>query len=650
MKRNFTLTLLVLVVTLLTNLSLKAQTTTLQIDITTAGTLETLLGSNKNTVENLTLAGNINGTDINTLRDIIANQKLTSLDIANVTILGGTTYNDKYNNSWPTVENEITDNMFHQLPKLTSIVLPKKITKIGARAFNLCHGLTSIDIPSKVTEIGSSAFAQCSTLTKVIIPASVTTIGASAFYYSQAISEIHCLGSTPATLGSGNVFSGVDQTVCTLYVPYGATGKYTAKAIWLNFTNMVEENPVKPETVTKTLTVSPAGSLAGLLSSNDMSDVTDIILSGDLNGTDIKTLRAMENLFVLDIQNSRIVAGGDAYYNYAGADQYTSNDIIPAYAFFGLRKLTSVLLPATITKIDNSAFYECSSLASIDLPGNVNTIEEYAFCRCYTLDFPVIGSNVTTIGNYAFASNYKMETANIPNTVSTLGSAAFQGNTKLTTVTMGSGLTTLNSSTFSGCIALKNITIGANITTLGDNTFNGCTALESIIIPENVTNIGNATFRGCTALKTASMGSKVTTVPAGAFFDCTSLQSVYCKTLIPPSITANSFYNVPVSTCTLYVPTISISTYGTTAYWKDFLNIVDITTGISSDSTSDLYVSSTADGILITTEEPALVSIYDISGKTVYQELQITEPTNISLAKGIYFVKTGKQTVKVIVK
>jgi len=67
---------------------------------------------------------------------------------------------------------------------LSSVKIPKSVTKIGSEAFRGCSKLESIEIPDSVTEIGEKAF-KSSSLASVVIPDSVTKIGDKAFEYTD---------------------------------------------------------------------------------------------------------------------------------------------------------------------------------------------------------------------------------------------------------------------------------------------------------------------------------------------------------------------------------------------------------------------------------------------------------------------------------
>ena len=68
----------------------------------------------------------------------------------------------------------------------TSVTIPreingKKVTAIGAYAFEYCTKLTNIEIPNTITSIGYGTFYNCQKLTNIEIPNSVTYIGAYTF-------------------------------------------------------------------------------------------------------------------------------------------------------------------------------------------------------------------------------------------------------------------------------------------------------------------------------------------------------------------------------------------------------------------------------------------------------------------------------------
>ena len=78
-----------------------------------------------------------------------------------------------------------------------------------------------------------------------------------------------------------------------------------------------------------------------------------LTISGPLNGTDILTIRAMAgNLKVLNLKEASIVE--DKVNSYRGTGNnanYTQNNVIGDYMFYGMTALTKVVLPKNVWSI-----------------------------------------------------------------------------------------------------------------------------------------------------------------------------------------------------------------------------------------------------------------------------------------------------------
>ncbi len=83
--------------------------------------------------------------------------------------------------------------------KITSVVLPKKLTKIGEYAFT-DNKLENVEIPDSVISIGEYAF-YANKIKNIIIPDGTISIGMSAFMSNEA--ETLILGNSLTTIGDG---------------------------------------------------------------------------------------------------------------------------------------------------------------------------------------------------------------------------------------------------------------------------------------------------------------------------------------------------------------------------------------------------------------------------------------------------------------
>ena len=242
--------------------------------------------------------------------------------------------------------------------------------------------------------------------------------------------------------------------------------------------------------ITKQITIKldKAGTLPDRITSSKKYKITNLKIIGEINGTDFRMIREMAgsdyyggstegNLSVLDLSEAKIVIGGGDCFN--GYSCYTSNDVIGNRAFSGCSRLTSLTLPASITRIGDDAFCCCSGLTSLTLPAGITEIGYGAFWGC---------SGLTSL--------------NLPAGITSIGDDAFYGCSGLTSITLPAGITEIGGSAFNGCSRLTSLTLPAGLTQIDDYAFSECSGLTSIYVyAEKVPKIGEDVFTGCDAKK-----------------------------------------------------------------------------------------------------------------------------------------------------
>lgn len=129
---------------------------------------------------------------------------------------------------------------FSGCQSLLSVIIPNGVTNIGNEAFNTCTSLLSITISDSVTSIGRSAFGHCYSLTSITIPIGITNIGETAFWGCYGVKVYHVLPTTPPTLSSTNVFSGIPSD-CIIYVPVGTLAAYQSETNWSTYAAQMRE-------------------------------------------------------------------------------------------------------------------------------------------------------------------------------------------------------------------------------------------------------------------------------------------------------------------------------------------------------------------------------------------------------------------------
>ena len=345
-------------------------------------------------------------------------------------------------------------------------IIPNSVTKIGNFAFECCGSLTSIVIPNSVTEIGHYAFYSCDSLTSIDIPNSVIEIGYGVFEDCPGLTSIVVESGNPRYDSRNNCNAIIETADNTLI--YGC------------------KNTIIPNSVTTIGDYAFSG-CHGLTSIDIPDSVTEIGFGA---------FESCTGLTSIVIPNSVTAIGGDAFNNtawyknqpdgmvYAGKVAYKYKGTMPSgtnmtfkegtlgiagYAFEDCTRLTSIVIPNSVTSIGDGAFYNCSGLTSIVVESGNPRYDSHNNC------------------------NAIIETAS--NTL------------------------------IAGC---KNTTIPKSVTAIGDLAFAGCDGLTSIVIPNSVTSIGDMAFAFCDGLTSIVIPNSVTEIDYFAFYECFGLTDVYC--------------------------------------------------------------------------------------------------------------------------
>ena len=192
------------------------------------------------------------------------------------------------------------------------------------------------------------------------------------------------------------------------------------------------------------------------------------------------------------------VTGFGTSFRYTGITSITIPDTVTKIedtAFMGCTYLTSVSIPNSVTSIGMSAFYACQYLTALTIPNSVTTIGASAFQTCMNLESIRIPDSVTIIKDYTFSNCVKLASVTMGNMVTSIGLGAFQYCSNLTSITLSESLTNINSAAFSSCTSLTSITIPQGVVNIGDNTFSFCSKLSKVLFKGSAPAKGSGTFR-----------------------------------------------------------------------------------------------------------------------------------------------------------
>ena len=161
---------------------------------------------------------------------------------------------------------------------------------------------------------------------------------------------------------------------------------------------------------------------------------------------------------------------------------------------FSKTRVTSVVIPETVTYIGMSSFSGCTELKQITLPKNLKFIEGGAFSGS-GLTSVTIPEGVTDIGGFEDCKN--LTSVTLPRSLQRVGSKAFANCTSLVNVTIPSGHTIQY-----GVYSYANNYGGTNIASLRAYTSYTYFATDQNI-NDDYAGVKKA-FKGCTSLSAAS--------------------------------------------------------------------------------------------------------------------------------------------------
>ena len=515
----------------------------------------------------------------------------------------------------PNSVSYIGSSAFKDCNNLVSVEMSQRITSVEIAVFYGCSSLASISIPNGVTAISSSAFQGCSSLTSIIIPNSVTDIGKYSFQDCSSLSSI-TIPNSVVYIGYGAFQGCSDLDEIIIPEGVGSIGDYS---------------------------FSGCSALSSVCISSSVNTIGNMVFQGCSN---LNSIVVDNNNTVFDSRENcnAIIKTSTNELLYGCNNSIIPNGVsaILYPAFNGYKGITSLSIPASVTRIEDNAFVGCTELASINvdaanpkydsrdncnaiietetnklilagnnalIPNSVTAFSQNAFKNCIYVSLP---DGMEKITYNMFNGCDKLETIIIPASVNFIESEAFCKCTNLAKVIISDGdseLTFVRSYgnrgryCFEDC-PLDTIYIGRTfkgqydydyVNGVHSSPFYGKTTISDVQFGDRVTEIGRDAFNGCIGLTSMTLPESVNSIGYCAFEGCTGLSNIYIPNSVE-KIEGRAFYGckslqsitIPKSIDTIEQYTFSSCEGLTSLVIPSYVNTIKENAFAGCDNLSDL--------------------------------------------------------------
>ena len=375
---------------------------------------------------------------------------------------------------------KIEDHIYKRYNWVQKVVMDASVRTIGRGAFSDCSALQSLELSPNLERIEPNAFYRCIALSSVSFPETLTHIGKDAFDSCSGLTSLElpinitCLEDGAFTRCTGLTSVRIPESLTAL-------GGSPEKNIFVDGVFQYCSN------------------LKQVILHDDILDLG----AGTFSDTAIESIRIPQKVTVL-------------------------KNLLFAHC----SRLSKVILPDGLQKIEHSVFKECTALQEIELPESLKEIGMTAFYQCKALKQIRIPENVTNIGALQFVDCYSLEEVILSENLLEIKEKTFFQCASLERILLPKKLSHIGSEAFSGCANLREISLPMTLREIEKRAFFGCASLQAITIPEGIVTLPQSVFSECKALQRVELPDTLVSIEDDAFFKCHNLHEVY----IPDSV------------------------------------------------------------------------------------------------------------------
>ena len=317
--------------------------------------------------------------------------KLEEVKIKGVTLICDSAFAECKALKSVTLENveTVSMNAFHLCPSLETVSLAE-IKTLGENSFAECKKLKTLTIGNNVQEIGLEAFAYCDSIEELVIGEGNISIADFAFSYCRGLKSVEILNGCvsigeatfegcakleevtfPKSLNSINAYAFKNCLALTTFKIDPMNAKYgITRSIF-----MVENNSKTGE---RTLVIVAPGAIT-----------EELTIPNNIHSIGPYVFRHAIQLKKVILPDTLTTIGEEAFFD-SGLTELDLNKVVTIKDYaFGQTRITSVVIPESVTTIDRYAFQYCNDLKEIYIRSTVEKVGFAAFHNVGTAEAPL---------------------------------------------------------------------------------------------------------------------------------------------------------------------------------------------------------------------------------------------------------------------